>query len=62
MSGLVVNILIFLVYFEISKKRSQPKDFPIQFFCIIFTFSGQPSKLFKSFKSGSEYLEILKNH
>ena len=44
------------------KSISQPKDFPIQFFCIIFTLLGQESNLFSSFKRSSEKCEILKNH
>ena len=47
---------------EISKSSSQPVDFPIQFFCISLTFSGQPLKFSRSFKSWSENFVILKNH
>mgnify|MGYP001223948157 CR=1 FL=1 len=46
----------------ILKTKSQPNDLPIQFFCIVFTFSGHSSKVFKSFKSSSENLDIFKNH
>ena len=63
-SGLVVNILIVLNSLQFSKSKliSQPKDFPIQFFCINFTFSGHPDSFSKSCKSSFENLVILKNH
>ena len=47
----VGDILKFLLRLSILKSNSQPIDFPIQFFCISLTFSGQPSKLSKSFRS-----------
>ena len=61
-SGLVVKIFIFVPVFSISNLISQPNDFPIQFFCINLTFSGQPSSLSRSFKSSFENFVILKNH
>ena len=63
-SGLVVNILMFLNSSQllILKSISQPKDFPIQFFCITFTFFGHLSNFSNPFKRSSENLVILKNH
>ena len=40
---------------------SAPKDLPIQFFCIVFTFSGQ-SKVSIESNSSSAYFVILINH
>ena len=37
-----------------------PKDFPIQFFCIIFTLFGQDLRLSNELKRSSENLVMLK--
>ena len=60
MSGLVVKTSIFLSEFSTSNFNETPFDFPIQFLCISFNGSGQ-SILFKSSKSLSEYLLILRH-
>ena len=44
-SGLVVNTSIFDSSSFTAKLKFIPSDFPIQFFCCIFTCSGQPSNL-----------------
>ena len=59
-SGLVVKTSILFLEFSTSKVNDTPFDFPIQFLCISFNGSGQ-SILFKSSKSRSEYLLILKH-
>ena len=41
---------------------SAPSDLPIQFFCIVFTFSGHSFKLSNSARSSFEYLLVFKNH
>ena len=61
-SGLVVNTSIFSLDELILNVISQPKDLPIQFFCINLTFSGHPLKLSKSSKSSLENFVIFKNH
>ena len=57
----VVKIFIFFSLF-VKKSISHPMDFPIQFFCINLTFSGQPFKFSRDSKSSSEYFVIFKNH
>ncbi len=44
------------------KSISQPKDFPIQFFCIILTLFGHEFNFSKPLSRSSENFEILKNH
>ena len=61
-SGLVVNTVIFLLSFLISKFSSHPTDLPIQFFCIIFTFSGHSLRVFNDASRSSAKAVILKNH
>ena len=61
-SGLVVNTVIFFLLSLISKFNSHPVDFPIQFFCIILTFSGHSSSVFSDESNSSANAVILKNH
>ena len=49
----LVKIFKFSLEFEILNFISAPDDFPIQFRCIVLTFSGQRSSFSKSFKSSS---------
>ena len=64
MSGLVVKHFISLTGKSPSvlKEISQPKDLPIQFFCITLTLLGHSSNLSRPSKSSWENFEILKNH
>ena len=64
MSGLVVKHFISEIFFldSILKPTSQPKDLPIQFFCIIFTLFGQLSSVLRFSNRFSENFLILKNH
>ena len=63
-SGLVVKHLIFLTGRSpsILKLISQPKDFPIQFFCIVFTLFGQFFKFSSPSSNSCENFDMLKNH
>ena len=63
-SGLVVKHLISLILPEGSTANliSHPKDFPIQFFCIILTLLGHSSSRSKFSNNSLENLVILKNH
>ena len=45
-----------------KQNNLDPKDFPIQFFCIVLTLFGQCFKLSKPSSSSCENFEILKNH
>ena len=45
-----------------AKSISQPKDLPIQFFCINFTFSGQSLSVLRLSNKVCENLVMLKNH
>ena len=63
-SGLVVKHLISSIGFPVSilNFTSHPKDFPIQFFCIILTLFGHSSNELRLSKSSSAKCVILKNH
>src|SRR3989338_3651095 len=61
-SGLVVKVEIVFLLPLILKSTSTPWLFPIQFFCIILTLSGQCSSFSISLSNWSAYFVILKNH
>ena len=61
MSGLVVKHFIFFTgkLPSISNSISHPKDFPIQFFCIVFTLLGHASNFSKPSNKSCENFDIL---
>ena len=60
-SGRVVKTFI-LCLFDKLKENSIPMDFPIQFFCIVFTCSGHSFNDSSSERSSSAKSSILKAH
>ena len=61
-SGLVVKTSSTASLSSIPKLKFIPSDLPIQFFCWIFTCSGQPSNLSVPCRSSSAKSVIFKNH
>ena len=61
-SGLVVKTSKARLLSVISSLNCAPADFPIQFFCIDFTFSGHSPISSRPLKSSSEYFDMFKNH